>query len=122
MGIRRAQRAITDSDLPAPIARDAEFQAADDAHLKALDPHIQYFLKNLLHNTSGNNPDLYLTGYASQDLYINGILAGWHILTLLRGGNSSFGIQIAIGDTQQRIFYRCKVASTWQNWLGVSLF
>ena len=34
--------ALTDADIPAPIARDAEFAAADAAHVSALDPHSQY--------------------------------------------------------------------------------
>jgi len=113
---------ITESQIPPPIARDTEFQAADKAHLEAVHPHNQYFKISLEHNTSGANPDLYSTGYASQDLYIRGILAGWHIVTLLRGGNNTFGIQFAAADTQQHIFYRCKVFGVWQNWLGVSLF
>jgi hypothetical protein len=33
---------IADTDLPASIARDAEYIAADTAHLNALDPHSQY--------------------------------------------------------------------------------
>jgi hypothetical protein len=33
---------ITESQIPQPIARDAEFAAADEAHLKATDPHPQY--------------------------------------------------------------------------------
>jgi hypothetical protein len=112
---------ITEPQIPPPIARDTEFQAADVAHLKELDPHIQYFLKNLLHNSSGSNPDIYPTGYVSQDLYINGVLSGWHVLTLLRGGNNSFGVQLAIADTQNYIFYRRKVSDVWQSWLRVSL-
>jgi len=109
---------ITESQIPPPIARDAEFQAADVAHVNALDPHIQYFLKNLIHNSSGNDPNVYPTGYTSQDLYIKDILSGWHIFTALRGGDNSFGIQIAIADTQSYIFYRRKVG-VWQNWIRV---
>jgi hypothetical protein len=33
---------IADADLPASIARDAEFIAADTAHVNATDPHLQY--------------------------------------------------------------------------------
>jgi hypothetical protein len=33
---------IADADLPASIARDAEFIAADLAHVNAVDPHLQY--------------------------------------------------------------------------------
>lgn len=33
---------IADADLPASIARDAEYIAADIAHLNATDPHLQY--------------------------------------------------------------------------------
>jgi hypothetical protein len=33
---------IADADLPASIARDAEFMAADAAHANAHDPHSQY--------------------------------------------------------------------------------
>src|SRR6478672_62787 len=44
MPIIRKQRAIVDSDIPALIARDAEFQAADAAHVAATHPHSQYLL------------------------------------------------------------------------------
>jgi len=37
---------IADTDLPASIARDAEFIAADTAHLNATDPHPIYPLKS----------------------------------------------------------------------------
>ena len=33
---------IADADLPSSIARDAEYLAADAAHLGATDPHLQY--------------------------------------------------------------------------------
>jgi len=33
---------LTDSDIPAAIARDAEYIAADTAHINAPDPHPQY--------------------------------------------------------------------------------
>lgn len=33
---------ITEQQIPPPIARDEEFQAADNAHLAATDPHLQY--------------------------------------------------------------------------------
>ncbi|MEG4329389.1 hypothetical protein, partial [Microcoleus sp. herbarium5] len=33
---------ITDADIPAAIARDTEYQAADAAHVAATDPHTQY--------------------------------------------------------------------------------
>jgi len=33
---------IADTDLPASIARDTEYIAADTAHLNATDPHLQY--------------------------------------------------------------------------------
>ena len=33
---------IADADLPASIARDAEYIAADAAHVNATDPHLQY--------------------------------------------------------------------------------
>jgi hypothetical protein len=42
MLLRRAQPPIADSDLPASIARDAEYLAADKAHIDATDPHLQY--------------------------------------------------------------------------------
>ena len=35
-------RKITVSDIPAGIARDTEFEAADAAHVGAVDPHSQY--------------------------------------------------------------------------------
>jgi predicted FMN-binding regulatory protein PaiB len=37
---------ITDSDIPAAIARDAEVTAAINAHLTAADPHSQYLLQS----------------------------------------------------------------------------
>ncbi|MEG4081784.1 tail fiber domain-containing protein [Microcoleus sp. Pol8_D6] len=37
---------ITEPQIPQPIARDAEFQAADAAHVNAPDPHGQYRLKS----------------------------------------------------------------------------
>jgi hypothetical protein len=46
MGIRRAQRAIADSDLPQSITRDSEFTAADTVHANASDPHPQYLLQS----------------------------------------------------------------------------
>ena len=42
MGIRRASKPITDSDLPASIARDVETTAAITSHLAATDPHPTY--------------------------------------------------------------------------------
>lgn len=33
---------VTEQSIPPPIARDAEFQAADAAHVQATDPHLQY--------------------------------------------------------------------------------
>jgi hypothetical protein len=33
---------LTDSDIPAAIARDAELTAAQAAHINATDPHLQY--------------------------------------------------------------------------------
>jgi hypothetical protein len=35
---------ISDADLPASIARDAEYKAGDEAHLNASHPHPQYLL------------------------------------------------------------------------------
>ena len=37
---------IADGDLPPPIARDTEFQEADEAHVNALHPHTQYRKNN----------------------------------------------------------------------------
>jgi len=42
MGMKRAQRAIADSELPQSITRDTEFISADNAHAEAVDPHTQY--------------------------------------------------------------------------------
>jgi len=42
MPIIKKYRAIADADIPAAIARDAEFAAADAAHAAAIDPHPQY--------------------------------------------------------------------------------
>lgn len=36
---------IADADLPASMARDAEYIAADQAHVNATNPHQQYLLK-----------------------------------------------------------------------------
>lgn len=44
MPIIKKYRAITDSDIPAAIARDTEFQAADTAHLTTGHPNL-YFTK-----------------------------------------------------------------------------
>lgn len=33
---------INEAQIPAPIARDAEYIAADTAHVNATDPHLQY--------------------------------------------------------------------------------
>lgn len=46
MPVIKRQRAIADSDIPAPIARDTEYIAADASHLAATDPHIQYLLQS----------------------------------------------------------------------------
>ncbi len=42
MPVRRSPKPITDTDIPAAIARDAEFAAADAAHVSASDPHPIY--------------------------------------------------------------------------------
>ncbi len=42
MPVRRAPKPITDADIPALIARDAEYVAADAAHVAAVDPHPIY--------------------------------------------------------------------------------
>jgi len=60
---------ITEPQIPPPIARDAEFQAADAAHVNALDPHSQYLRKSAAHNVNPT-PDSYTTGVSSQDLYV----------------------------------------------------
>ena len=36
---------ITESQIPAPIARDSEYLAGDLAHLNATDPHLQYAMQ-----------------------------------------------------------------------------
>lgn len=112
---------IADADLPPSVARDAEFQAADAAHVNASDPHIQYLKRSLAHNTSASTPDSYTVGITSQDLYIRNVLAGYHILTLLRADNNNFGVQLAMADTQSCIFYRYKAGNVWQSWLNVTL-
>ena len=42
MPVKRAPKPITDADIPAAIARDAEYLAADAAHAAAADPHPVY--------------------------------------------------------------------------------
>jgi hypothetical protein len=37
---------ITERQIPGEIARDSEFQAADQAHINASNPHPQYVLKS----------------------------------------------------------------------------
>jgi hypothetical protein len=40
MTLVRSRQPIKDSDIPEPIARDAEFQAADAAHVAAANPTL----------------------------------------------------------------------------------
>jgi hypothetical protein len=121
---------IAESQIPPPIARDVEFQAADVAHVNALDPHVQYLLESeaLLkflikspthdHYNSITIDDL-PTGFASKDANISGNMQGWHIITLLRSNNQDFGVQLAFSDTQHGAFYRRKSWGSWNSWLNL---
>lgn len=46
MPVIKKYRTITDSDIPAAIARDAELAAAVAAHIAELNPHSQYLPSN----------------------------------------------------------------------------
>lgn len=73
------------------------------------------FTKNMSH--ANINPDGYGSGIASADSNIDGTLRGWHFLTLLRGGNSDFGIQLALSDTSNVVRYRRKASGVWNSWV-----
>jgi len=93
----------------APIANPA---FTGDATVNGLN----IFLKS---NSHGGNPDGYPSGFASADANIDGALRGWHFLTLLRAGNSSFGIQFAASDTSNFVMYRRKATGVWQDWVRI---
>jgi hypothetical protein len=71
-------------------------------------------------NHTNINPDGYLSGIASADANIDGSLRGWHFLTLLRGGNSDFGVQLALCDTSNLVKYRRKASGVWNSWINVA--
>lgn len=76
--------ALTDSDIPAAIARDTEFQVADAAHIAAADPH-----------------PIYLTPAEGDARYTSGILV--KILTGTTPSIQNSVSQIAHGLTATKI-------------------
>ncbi len=112
-------KAITDADIPAAIARDAEYIAADD--IGKVFAFANFFKRSVAHNVStiADNPDNHDTGLKSNDSYVTDILSGWHFFTSVRPDNSAFGIQIAFADTLNGIYYRRKTSGSWQAWVKI---
>jgi hypothetical protein len=78
---------------------------------------LSIFTKN--NSQAINNPDEYSSGFTSADVNINGSVNKWHFLTLIRGDNSGFAVQLALSDTFNSIRYRRKFYGAWQAWIAI---
>lgn len=64
---------------------------------------------------TSNNPDTFVSGIEGADRDLGEGLSGWHFITNLRASNT-YGFQLAICDTSNKIKYRTKINNTWNSW------
>lgn len=104
---------ITEQQMPQPIARDQEYQAADQAHLAATDPHLQY-------PTQARADERYLRKIRNFDFTASGPFTHttnqWNIVS----PDFIFG-ELGIGSTWAINLYWQLDSSTFNNYCGAGI-